>query len=90
MVVYKYPLKITGNQQIPVGDRRAVILHVGEQNDTLCMWVLLDETSTDTKGYLDVDIFGTGNPVHTRNRHIGTVQMSDGLVWHVFAGVKSV
>jgi len=44
MVVYKYKLLIdTNNVKLPLG---AKIVHVGNQNETPCMWVLINEKET--------------------------------------------
>jgi len=68
--------------QVPTG---AEWLHVGEQADELYVWALVDtkapyETRTFTivgTGWVEAAITG---------RHVGTVQMANGLVWHVFEG----
>ena len=82
--IYKYRLEITDYQRIelPVGAR---LLHVGEQSGELYLWAMV--WTTNNTEPCQVRIFGTGNPVYSGDlgEFVGTVQMSSGLVWHVFA-----
>jgi hypothetical protein len=91
--ILKYKLDILDNQYIyismPIG---AKILCVQEQGTDLCLWVLADTISEPLvsrqiravsrqiriigTGYVADDCYGEG--------YIGTVQMKDGYVWHVF------
>ena len=91
MIIYKYKLKqdpeIVQGLSIPAGAR---FLHAGEQYGELFVWCLLpnpDAMTYTRKAY----VLGTG----IQNDHIqlgdidnlrflNTVQMSNGLVWHVF------
>lgn len=85
MTIYKYPLAITDGQWIKTGGRNARPLSVGEQDGRLVMWVALEPHAENDERELFVTIIGTGNPVDSINgQFIGTVQMSNGLVWHVF------
>ena len=81
--IYKYPLTITDRQDVemPTGSR---LLSVGEQEGQLILWVAVD-TNKPTISRCIV-IVGTGNPAKNivDSPFIGTVQMSNGLVWHVF------
>ena len=93
--IFKYELQITDEQNIamPSGSR---ILSVQEQSGNLCLWAVVEKKNTcrDRK----IMIFGTGNPLPEGLRgfsydapsgytadFIGTVQASNGLVWHVFS-----
>lgn len=89
MVIYKYPLNLAGNNTIFTGDAKAKPLAVAEQNGRLMLWVEMDENYAQGKDYfLDVKIVGTGQKYLPSSRgHIGTVIMSYGLVWHVFADI---
>lgn len=86
MVIYKYPLEITDYQFITVGDRKANPLSVAEQNGKLCIWVSLDENYAAGGETMEISIVGTGNrQCGALGDFVGTVLMSNGLVWHVFA-----
>ena len=83
--IYKYELSITDFQFINL-PRNAVILHVGEQGDAqLYLWALVVPERHIEKRV--IRIVGTGHPLEddiSDETHLGTVQMSNGLVWHVF------
>jgi len=85
-MIYKYKLDITDHQSIKVGDRKARPLSVAEQRGELVMWVMLDEDYANGDCMMDVQIIGTGNLHPTPiGDFVGTVPMSNGLVWHIFA-----
>ena len=83
--IWKFELEITRNQVVamPLGER---VLSVGEQDGRLFVWALVD---TDAE-MMSVPFFvaGTGHQVNESSQweFIDTVQMSNGLVWHVFMG----
>ena len=86
MMIYKYPLKqeITAVQTVvmPAGAR---MLHVGEQYGDLYVWAMVrpDATPVSHKFF----VLGTGQPIdHLEfdSKFLGSVQMSTGVVWHVF------
>lgn len=80
--IFKYELAITDNQYLCIPSP-AEILHVGEQNGKLMLWAVVDNGLEMIS--IGISIFGTGNPASTLGKtHIGTVQMSNGLVWHIF------
>ena len=89
--ILKYELKITDRQSILL-KQFARPLAVAEQNGKLMLWAAVG-TDVDATGYkyeIAVEIVGTGHSV-TLNKlkpHIGSVVMSNGLVWHVFAEWK--
>ena len=91
MRIYKYPLEITDRQIILIGTLDPEPLSVAEQDGQLMLWVKLVEPINDeiyNKGFIhaiEIDIVGTGNECSIGGKEfIGTVVMSNGLVWHVF------
>lgn len=83
--IWKYPLKITDRQILNI-PRGAQFLSVIEQDGTLMLYALVDPDFIE-KQY-EVLIRGTGNPIDEAYLRfcdfIGTVQMPDGFVWHIF------
>lgn len=82
--VWKYPIKITDEQQIemPQGAR---ILSSDMQGDQLCLWVLVDKGVPNAMR--TIRIHGTGHAIQDAGQlaFIDTVQMAGGrLIWHVF------
>ena len=100
-VIYKYHIN-PGETKIKGWFGR--ILHVGEQGGELYIWVENILTRMDfhsgeevpreenEKTELHVFTIGTGWPYFDNESvvHVGTVQMSDGLVWHVFLGERGL
>lgn len=80
--IWKYHLVVSDLQliEMPLG---AKILHVGLQSDQITVWVevpLGKELVNRAFG-----IYGTGFVLGLDGcEHVGTVQMPNGLVWHVF------
>ena len=91
MKIYKYPLEITDRQVIPTGYLAAYPLSVAEQNGQLALWAYMDDKSIpqlrdkNNTYELVVEIVGTGQNFDETMRYVGTVVMSNGFVWHVFA-----
>lgn len=85
--IFKYPVEDNGGfVEMPKG---AVVLSVGEQAGDLMVWCLVD---TDKRVVSrQINVVGTGWNVSgfDAGKHLGTVQMSNGLVWHVFDGDES-
>ena len=84
--IFKYELSVIDGQNIrlPIGSQ---ILTVQNQNETPCMWALVDPNA-DTE-LITIEMFGTGHPVlsdmGTSRKYISTFQMHGGnLVFHVF------
>ena len=83
--IWKYELKIDDLQNVimPIG---AEILSVQMQNETPCLWALVnpDEKDTDAR---NIETFGIGHPVAydmgVTREFIDTYQ-TRGLVFHVF------
>ena len=73
------------------------IMHVGEQDGQLTVWIENSLTRPDISGKqvprdeeekIEITLWAIGTgwsyPADAAGRHIGTVQMNNGLVWHVF------
>lgn len=62
------------------------VVHVGEQNDRVTAWVeVLDKGEySDSAHRLQLAYFATGEEIPEEAAYMGTVQMSSGLVWHVY------
>jgi hypothetical protein len=84
--IYKYKLEIKDKQTIemPPVD---FILHLGEQDGELYIWVMVD-LEIPKLIPMEFKILGTGQPTKDPDlgllSYIGSVQMKSGLVWHVF------
>lgn len=84
--IYKYPLKVADKQviKLPVG---AEILTVQTQNETPCIWALVNpENETQERHF---EVFGTGhdvpNDMGIERKYINTFQLhGGGLVFHLF------
>ena len=82
MAVWKFELSPTGLLYMPAISKP---LHVGEQDDNIYLWALVDPTTPNVKW--DFTIIGTGWTFNPPNYpFVGTVQMSNGLVFHVWVG----
>lgn len=81
MNIWKFPLKVVSVQTIdmPAGARW---LTVQMQSDVPCIWALVDPTEANTPRV--VRIVGTGFGFNGRGAYLGTFQLVDGTVWHVF------
>lgn len=81
--IWKYPLATADRQVVPVPEG-ARFLHLGVQGHVPTMWLLVDPEAPREDWV--VRILGTGwEPVDTGSLgHLGTVQMGNGLVWHLF------
>lgn len=86
--IHKYKLEINGTFSInmPIG---AEILSIQEQSGHLYIWARVDpKRSTEVREF---PTYGTGYITEAFNNelYIATVQMLNGLVWHVFEFVDS-
>lgn len=83
ITVYKYTLDIVGRQELLI-PQNAKILYVGEQQyGKITLWAQVDTIEDKIK--LPIFIFGTGHTIPSPDlKYIGTVQMTNGLVWHIF------
>jgi hypothetical protein len=85
--IYKYELKIEGTQSIDCPYEMTPI-SVGCQNGKLVLWAEVDKRVAATR-FCAVYIYGTGHPMpddsdSAYEKFLGTVQMPNGLVWHVY------
>lgn len=87
-VIWKFPLEVIGSQliEVPAG---SVILSVGNQRGTVCMWVVVDP-SVEERESRCIEIHGTGHsfnnssvPDGKSRKFLGTV-IVDPFVWHLF------
>jgi hypothetical protein len=82
LAVWKFAVNPFGRTQIVSG---AIILHVGAQGDEVCVWALVNPSFPMTE--VNIAAYGTGHPVPADpGRFLGTAQMDDGLVFHLFDG----
>jgi hypothetical protein len=80
-VIYKYGLNAWSARQT-ISMYEGEIMHVGEQNGMLQMWLRCVHGSPTVMR--EFQVVGTGIVFDdTGHRHIGTVQI-DAYVWHVF------
>lgn len=86
MMIYKYPLKQdpTALQYVEM-PASAMMLHVGEQYGELYVWAMVipEATNVNYKFF----VLGTGENIghlEMASKFLGSVQMSNGLVWHIF------
>lgn len=79
--IYKYPIKITDEQEILMAPGK--IVHVGlDPKGTPCLWVLVWTTMPDV--LRTIFVVGTGNPIPgPAKRHLGSFVQGP-FVWHVF------
>ena len=79
----------------PMGDRHcyikmpkgAEILHVGEQENNVWIWVLAEVLNMDDMREREFGCIGTGQHTFlTKKEYVGTVQMQNSDVWHIFDG----
>lgn len=85
--IYKYQLKVTDTQKIelPVG---AEILTVQIQNETPCLWALVDPNGIEKETRI-IEVFGTGHPISydmgMSRKYVSSFQLRGSqLVFHVF------
>lgn len=80
MIIYKFPIDNDTTIQVP---HNALFLHAGEQDGSLYIWVQLDPTAS--KVSRTIQVVPTGLQFdHNRLTYFQTVQMRNGLVFHVY------
>jgi hypothetical protein len=80
--IWKYPFEVTDNVSISMPGG-AQILTVQAQNDTPCVWALVDPEAPKQTHHFRV--YGTGHPIDEPGQYLGTFQLYGGsLVFHVF------
>lgn len=86
MKIYKYLLEQDPTAlQIVEMPEGAKVLHVGEQFGELYAWAMVSPAAT--KVNYKFFVLGTGidcGHLEIVSRFVGSVQMANGLVWHVF------
>jgi hypothetical protein len=86
-VVWKFPLRSwSAFIDMPAG---ASILSCGEQDGELCVWALCDPDAPKVGRYVAAINTGRQMPSPT-GEFIGTVQMPNGIVWHLFESHEGV
>jgi hypothetical protein len=82
--IWKFPLEVTDSQMVSMPPE-TVILHVGVQRGTPCLWGLVTRPEDD-KIQREILTIGTGHPIASgKKRYLGTYQLMDGsLVFHIF------
>lgn len=81
--IFKYELQIVDRQEISIPSPKR-LLHVGEQDEKLFVWSIVTPDIFVIYPTI-LRIFGTGHQIENEDiTFIGTVQMSNGLVWHIF------
>jgi hypothetical protein len=82
LAIWKFPLEsVVQELQIPVAGK---VVHVGQQDGVPTIWVMVDP-SQQRQGRR-FHIVGTGQTLPDSTAYRGTVQMPNGLVWHVMEG----
>lgn len=56
--------------------------YVGEQDRKVYVWAEVNTSAPERE--VRVQIIGTGHPMPKDSFYVGTVQMQNGLVWHVY------
>lgn len=79
--IYKYIVTPRHPTTMPAG---AIILSVGEQNDEIVCWAIVDTEATNAERYISAFPTGDLAPTSGHRSFIGTVQRRDGLVFHFF------
>ena len=86
--IFKYQIRVEDEATLCVpGD--FVLIHIGEQHGAIVAWCVVEVDDAGLASIRSVDrglcIRGTGQPFKgNEGKHISTVQMSNGLVWHIF------
>lgn len=85
-VIWKYILETTDSQEL-IMPKGACVLTVQTQNNTPCLWALVNPNAEKESRIFET--FGTGHPIccatDMQRNYIGTYQMHGGsFVLHVF------
>ena len=81
--IWKFPFQIEHKITIEMPEG-AVLLHVDVQQNTPCIWAVVNPRAAAKPRQLR--LYGTGTPIEEKlGTHVGSFQMRNGLlVWHVF------
>jgi hypothetical protein len=81
--VWKYPLRIDDSIQSIETYAGSRIVHVGNQDGQLCVWIEHNIESNPVRRHFKVH--GTGHPIEPYAVHVGSAVMPP-FVWHVYEG----
>jgi len=85
--IWKFPLKFVMKQEVlmPQG---AKLLHVGVQDNFICLWAEVDVNAVRTNRTIWTIATGEGHLPESLWTHIGTVMLNDGnSVFHIYDGI---
>lgn len=80
ITIHKYPLRTGAVNKIDLTGFFNV-LHIGDQNGNLTMWV--EEHIGQAKQIRHFQVYGTGHELTGQDHYCGTAQIN-GNVWHVY------
>ena len=82
--IYKYPIKITDEQEITM-PQGAKVIHAGRDPEgTPCVWAQVDTEAKPEP--VSILVYGTGNPMkYEPLAHVGSFNQGP-FVWHVYLG----
>ena len=84
--IWKYTLHLTPTQfiDVPNGIGEVEPLHVGVQNNDICLWTIVESHQPTCK--IEIQCFETGRelPPDSRRKYIGTVILPSTEVYHFF------
>lgn len=83
-VIFKYPLGEYPGPCTQAMPESAQVVHVGQQGGVVVVWALVDPDAP--KREVTLRVVATGEPFD--GYYLGTVQMPNGLVWHVVHGSR--
>ena len=81
MKIYKYEISIFKKTTIEVSFSGRVV-HCGSQNNTPCLWILVDTDPNDFAIKRTFEIVGTGWETPDNYNYVGTYQQGE-FVWHI-------
>lgn len=84
--IYKFPLRVDDSQVVSM-PKDAAVLCVQAQNDSPCLWALVDDEAQREDRTILIRGTGHNSKGLTRGAYLGTFQLYGGtLVFHVFEG----
>lgn len=85
--IYKYQLNPQMDKQSLHMPEGAEVMSIGVQGEAICVWAMVQVDPTPVASFREFIIKGTGMEIDfpwKAYKFLGTVQMKDGLVWHVW------
>lgn len=81
-VIYKYQLRNKSEQEITI-PKGAQVIHVGVQDETICLWAIIDTDAPDAT--MHISIYGTGTEIADigKQSYLGTVHARP-YIFHIF------